>query len=226
MNMIVCIKQILDPEIPARDFRIDSAAREAERGGANLVTNIFCENALETALQFREAHGGKITALSCGPDGAEDVLRKALALKADDAALIGEYLHEWSAPGKWPDEAAERHYRRAFQYRATAHCALEYHRWAIRSIPRPDGVRYVHRMEQPIIAPVLQIHGLSDGAVLPRSVDGSDEYVTGDYQRRDMPNVGHFPQEEDPEGFNEIVLDWLAAVSPTSQSATATSLRS
>jgi electron transfer flavoprotein beta subunit len=88
MNTIVCIKQILDPEIPARDFRIDAASREAERGGANLVTNIFCENALETALQFREAHGGKITALSCGPDGAEDVLRKALALKADDAALV------------------------------------------------------------------------------------------------------------------------------------------
>lgn len=88
MNTIVCIKQILDPEIPARDFRIDAVNREAERGGANLVTNIFCENALETALQFREAHGGKITALSCGPDGAEDVLRKALALKADEAALV------------------------------------------------------------------------------------------------------------------------------------------
>ncbi len=55
MNMVVCIKQILDPEIPARDFRVDSAKREAERGGANLVTNIFCENALETALQSRDA---------------------------------------------------------------------------------------------------------------------------------------------------------------------------
>jgi electron transfer flavoprotein beta subunit len=88
MNIVVCLKQILDPEIPARDFRVDSAKREAERGGANLVTNIFCENALETALQFREAHGGKITALALGPDGAEDVLRKALALRADDAVLI------------------------------------------------------------------------------------------------------------------------------------------
>jgi electron transfer flavoprotein beta subunit len=52
------------------------------------VTNIFCENALETALQFRDAHAGKITALSCGPEGAEDVLRKALALRADDAVLV------------------------------------------------------------------------------------------------------------------------------------------
>jgi electron transfer flavoprotein beta subunit len=88
MNIVVCIKQILDPEVPARDFRVDSAKREAERGSANLVMNIFCENALETALQFRDAHGGKITALSCGPAGAEDVLRKALALKADEAVLV------------------------------------------------------------------------------------------------------------------------------------------
>jgi electron transfer flavoprotein beta subunit len=88
MNIIVCIKQVLDPEIPARDFRVDSARREAERGGASLVANIFCENALETALQFREAHGGKITAISFGPDGAEDVLRKALALTANEAVLV------------------------------------------------------------------------------------------------------------------------------------------
>jgi electron transfer flavoprotein beta subunit len=88
MNIIVCIKQILDPEIPSRDFRVDGAKREAERGSANLVANIFCENALETALQIREAHGGKITAITCGPEGAEDVLRKALALTANDAVLV------------------------------------------------------------------------------------------------------------------------------------------
>jgi len=88
MNIVVCIKQILDPELPARDFRIDAVRKEAERGSANLVPNIFCENALETDLQFREAHGGKITALTCGPEAAEEVLRKALALKADEAALV------------------------------------------------------------------------------------------------------------------------------------------
>jgi electron transfer flavoprotein beta subunit len=90
MNILVCMKQILDPEIPARDFRIDSARKEAERGSADVVANIFCENALETALQFREksAPGSRITALSFGAASAEDVLRKALAMKADAAALV------------------------------------------------------------------------------------------------------------------------------------------
>src|SRR5215510_10423048 len=89
MNILVCLKQILDPEIPARDFQVDSTRREAERGSANLVTNIFCENALETALQLREKSGaGKITVLSFGPASAEDSLRKALAMKADAAVLV------------------------------------------------------------------------------------------------------------------------------------------
>lgn len=91
MNILVCMKQILDPEVPARDFRIDPVRKDAEQGSASLVTNIFCENALETALQFRErAGGGTITALSFGPPTAEDTLRKALAMKADAAALVVE----------------------------------------------------------------------------------------------------------------------------------------
>src|SRR5918997_1493053 len=89
MNILVCLKQILDPEVPVRDFRVDAARREAERASANLVTNIFCENALETALQLRERAGGaKITVLSYGRPTAEDSLRKALAMKADAAALV------------------------------------------------------------------------------------------------------------------------------------------
>jgi electron transfer flavoprotein beta subunit len=91
MNILVCLKQILDPEVPARDFRVDGARREAEQGAANLVTNIFCENALETALQLRERAGaGRITVLSYGRPTAEDSLRKALAMKADAAALVVE----------------------------------------------------------------------------------------------------------------------------------------
>ncbi len=90
MRVLVCLKQILDPDLPARDFRIDPEARAARRGGANLVTNIFCENAVETALQFREAAGGnvKITALCYGESSAEDCLRKAMAMTVDEACLV------------------------------------------------------------------------------------------------------------------------------------------
>ena len=88
MRTLVCLKQVLDPDLPARDFQIDSETKEAKQGSANLVTNIFCENALETALKLRERVGGEITALCYGGEKAEDVLRKALAMTADHAALV------------------------------------------------------------------------------------------------------------------------------------------
>jgi electron transfer flavoprotein beta subunit len=88
MRILVCMKQVLDPDVPARDFRIDGSRNEAERGGASLVPNIFCENALETALQLRDATGGSVTAVSFGTEEAEDVVRKALAMTVDEAALV------------------------------------------------------------------------------------------------------------------------------------------
>ncbi len=88
MKIIVCIKQILDPDLPARDFKVNPETKEAQRGGANLVTNIFCENALETALQLKAATSGHVTALSYGTDDTEDVLRKALAMTADEGVLV------------------------------------------------------------------------------------------------------------------------------------------
>ena len=88
IRILVCLKQILDPEVPPRDFAIDSERRVAEQGSANLVTNIFFYNFLETALQLRDRSGGEITALSFGPPSAEDTLRKALALRVDQAYRV------------------------------------------------------------------------------------------------------------------------------------------
>ena len=100
MNIIVCLKQILDPEVPVRDFSIDSSGLQADSACANQVTNIFCENALETALQLKDLHGGKVIILSLGPESVEDTLRKGLAMKADDAFII---LND---TGQIPDSAA------------------------------------------------------------------------------------------------------------------------
>ena len=100
MNIVVCIKQILDPDLPARDFKIDSANNQADETGANKVTNIFCENALETALQLKAKTDGKVTAVCYGPEGAEDSLRKALAMTVDEAVLV---LNEGSSK---PDATA------------------------------------------------------------------------------------------------------------------------
>jgi len=44
--------------------------------------------ALETALQLRQRHGGRVTAVTMGPPQAEAVIREAFAMGADDGVLV------------------------------------------------------------------------------------------------------------------------------------------
>jgi len=133
-------------------------------------------------------------------------------LLEDGAAKVATMLHEWSATPTFPDDEAAATYRAAMLVLNTAHCALEYDRWALRSVPRPDGIRFANRMKAPILAPVLHVQGSADPTVLPSSARGSETYVTGPYEYADMVGVGHFPHEEDPTAFNTVLLDWLSAL--------------
>ena len=84
MNIIVCIKQV--PE--TTEVRVDPTTNALIREGVPSIVNPFDENALEAGLQLREAHGGKVTAISMGPPQAEEALRHALAMGADEALLL------------------------------------------------------------------------------------------------------------------------------------------
>ena len=53
MHTLVCIKQIIDPEIPADLFRLDPITKRQVRGGLSLVISAYDQNALEVALQLR-----------------------------------------------------------------------------------------------------------------------------------------------------------------------------
>ncbi len=130
-------------------------------------------------------------------------------LVADDAAEVGRLLHRWGGP-EYPDAGTEARYRQAAQIQGMAHCALESYRWQVRSILRTDGIRYARRMAGPVTVPTLQVHGALDGCVLPASALGSRRYVEGPYRWHLMPGVGHFPHEEDPAGFTEVLHHWLA----------------
>ena len=91
-----------------------------------------------------------------------------------------------------------------------AYGAMEYHRWAARSQLRPDGLRYARRMAAPITAPTLQLHGELDTCVLPSTARGSGRYVAGAYEWRELPGIGHFPQEEAPDTVTAAIADWAA----------------
>lgn len=98
MRIVVCLKQIIDPELPSSQFKIDPESKRQRPNGHPLVISPYDENALEVALQLREQTAGHVTALSVGPSAAVSALRKGLAMGADEAALISDSALEGSGP--------------------------------------------------------------------------------------------------------------------------------
>ena len=86
MNIVVCIKQVPDSD----KVTIDRETNRLNRAGVPSIINPFDENALEMALQLKDQHGGKVTVLSMGPPQAEEALRTALSLGADEAILVSD----------------------------------------------------------------------------------------------------------------------------------------
>ena len=89
MKVVVCMKHILDPELPPSSFEIEPEKRQAKIGKHAFVLNPYDENALEMALQLKEKKEGvRITALTYGETKAEESLRRALGVLADEAVHI------------------------------------------------------------------------------------------------------------------------------------------
>ncbi|MXW29601.1 MAG: electron transfer flavoprotein subunit beta/FixA family protein [Chloroflexi bacterium] len=94
LHIVVTAKQVLDPETPLSAFNVaDNAVSTA--GNIPPVVNGYDEQAVEAALRIKEAHGdAKVTVLSCGTDFALDVIKKPLAMGADELVLLQDAAFE------------------------------------------------------------------------------------------------------------------------------------
>jgi electron transfer flavoprotein beta subunit len=88
-NVIVCVKQVIDPEAPPASFKIDAAANKVvPPTGISPVLDPYAEYAVEAALKIKDTVGGKITAVSLGTDQLRDVVKKPLSMGADELVLL------------------------------------------------------------------------------------------------------------------------------------------
>lgn len=90
MDMIVCCKQVIDPEAPPATFKVDTATNKVvPPQGVPPVISPFDEQAVEAALRIKDAaKGGKITAISLGVGLLRDVVKKPLSMGADELILL------------------------------------------------------------------------------------------------------------------------------------------
>ncbi len=86
MHFIVCIKQVPN----TTEIRIDPKTNTLIREGVESILNPFDAYAIEEAVRLKEAHGGKVTAISMGPPQCEATLREAVALGTDEIILLSD----------------------------------------------------------------------------------------------------------------------------------------
>ena len=84
MKIVVCVKQVPDTKGGVKfnpDGTLDRAAMLA-------IMNPDDKAGLEAALRIKEQNGAEVTVLTMGLPKADDVLREALAMGADNAILV------------------------------------------------------------------------------------------------------------------------------------------
>jgi electron transfer flavoprotein beta subunit len=87
MNVVVCVKQVLDTETR---IKLHEGKSGVVRDNVKFIMSPFDEFALEEAVRLKEKHGGTVTAVSLGPERAKDVLRTCLAIGADKAVHVND----------------------------------------------------------------------------------------------------------------------------------------
>ena len=86
MNIFVCIKQV-----PATNrVQVDEKTGVLKRGGVAGKMNPYDLYALETALRLKESHGATVTVGTMGPPQAQEIIREAYMMGADEGYVFSD----------------------------------------------------------------------------------------------------------------------------------------
>lgn len=132
------------------------------------------------------------------------------SLVREGAAWVGDQLRQWAQP-HGIDENVVSQYRTAFLSGNTSHCAIEFHRWAMRSLARIDGREFARDMDSGVEVPVLQVHGRFDTSILLTTAQKSRDLATSTFEEHVL-ECGHLvPEVAGPE-LSAILVEWLSTL--------------
>jgi len=94
VHTVVCMKQVIDPEVPPHLFEIDPEEMKQVRGTHPLVIGQYSEVAIEVALQLKEKTEGKVTVITMGDEDTVESLHQALAMGVDQAIRVTDPAFE------------------------------------------------------------------------------------------------------------------------------------
>lgn len=96
MKIVVCVKQVPDPEVPPAKFRIDPVAKKIIPSGLPPVISVFDAQACDAACRIKDKdkENTQITIISMGPGKVSDVVRHALSMGADEGIILQDEVFE------------------------------------------------------------------------------------------------------------------------------------
>ena len=86
MEIIVCVKRV--PDTAENEIEVNSDGSDIERDDLVYSVNEWDNYAVEEAIRIRDKVGGKVTVITVGEEEDEDVLRREMAMGADNGLLL------------------------------------------------------------------------------------------------------------------------------------------
>jgi len=97
MEILVCVKRV--PDTAENEIEVNGSGTDIERDDLVYSVNEWDNYAVEEAIQIRDNVGGSVTVVTVGDDESEEVLRREMAMGADNGILLCDDAFE-SSDGK------------------------------------------------------------------------------------------------------------------------------
>jgi electron transfer flavoprotein beta subunit len=86
MEILVCVKRV--PDTAENEIEVNGDGSDIERDDLVYSVNEWDNYAVEEAIQIRDNVGGSVTVITVGDDESEEVLRREMAMGADNGVLL------------------------------------------------------------------------------------------------------------------------------------------
>lgn len=94
MEILVCVKRV--PDTSENEIEVNRDGTDIERDDLVYSVNEWDNYAVEEAIQIRDKVGGSITVVSLGDEDAEEILRREMAMGADNGIHLQDDAFEGS----------------------------------------------------------------------------------------------------------------------------------
>ncbi len=94
MEILVCVKRV--PDTSENEIELNSEGNDIDRDDLVYSVNEWDNYAVEEAIQIVDKVGGKVTVIAVGDDESEEVLRREMAMGANEGILLSDDAFEGS----------------------------------------------------------------------------------------------------------------------------------